>query len=59
MRIYKGDPGIQHLEIAANRKKLKEIDLEAGEARVVDIAAAMRDGDKTVTLTARGRRSSS
>jgi hypothetical protein len=53
--VYNGDPGIQQLNVEVNGESFRALRLAHGDERQLDVAAAMRDGDNTVTLTSTGR----
>jgi pimeloyl-ACP methyl ester carboxylesterase len=56
LHIYNGNPGLNHLIVKVNGIKVQERDLEPGEQRTVDIAAALQPGtNNTVVVIARGK----
>jgi hypothetical protein len=55
--IFNGDPGMRKVLLIVNGTKFKELDLQAGEVRRLDVASAMRPGtDNTITVRVRGKK---
>jgi hypothetical protein len=52
--VTNGTPGVNHLEILVNGKKLNVNGLKDGEEKTVDIGSAMIEGNNVVTLRATG-----
>jgi sugar lactone lactonase YvrE len=56
VHIYNGNPGLSHLLLKVNGRKMNERDLQPNEQRTVDIAAALYTHQvNTVTIVVRGR----
>jgi len=55
VRVNNGDPGIQQLKLEVNGEAFKALQLAHGEERLLDVAAAMREGANTITLTSTGK----
>lgn len=53
--IQNGTPGLTHLELEVNGRKLQLGGWKAGEEREIDVSFAMREGDNIMVLTAYGR----